>query len=301
MAFAAGSQFLGDNTNADLHRRAAHIIDGRKIASDIISKLKVEVAALPFAPVFCDVLVGDDPVSRQYVDLKAKKAESIGIKFLRAEFPGNISTQALVEEIRKLNTADNLCGLIVQLPLPAVIARGEVLDAIDSKIDVDCIGKKRSEAFYAGDLEIVPPTAAAIMYILDSLKSDLPSKNILVVGQGELVGRPTTFLLKNRGLKVRVADINTKNPGEMMLMADVIISAVGKPKLITGEKIKPGCVVIDAGTSEDGNAIVGDADFGSVKNAASALSPVPGGVGPVTVAMLLSNVVKVAKAKQNAK
>jgi len=273
------------------------IIDGRKIASDIINQLKIEVAALPFQPVFCDVLVGNDPVSAQYVDLKAKKARACGIKFLRADFPDSISADGLAEEIKKLNRTENMCGLIVQLPLPKGLNKRPVLDSIAPEIDVDCIGQEVNAKFYGGDLSITPPTAAAVMFMLDSLKMDLAQKNILVVGQGELVGRPVSFLLRHRGLKINVADINTKNPGELMLAADIIISAVGKAKLITGEKIKPGSVVIDAGTSEDGNAIVGDVDFESAKDVASAITPVPGGVGPVTVAMLLSNVVKVAKAR----
>lgn len=290
------------------------IIDGRKIAYEIISNLKSEVAALPVQPVFCDILVGRNPVSAQYVDLKAKKAESVGIKFLRADFKENIATADLIKEIQKLNQAENMCGLIVQLPLPPALDRRAVLDAIDPSIDVDCIGQSRSGKFYGGDMEIVPPTAAAVMQILDSLRLDLASKNILVVGQGELVGRPVAFLLKQRIIAfaddsalpdtavmpgINVADINTKNTLELMKNADVIISAAGQPKLITAEKIKPGAVVIDAGAAEDGGEIVGDVDFASVENIASAVSPVPGGVGPVTVAMLLKNVVQVAKARGN--
>jgi len=274
------------------------IIDGRKIASGIINQLKTEVSSLPFIPVFCDCLVGDNPVSAQYVSLKAKKSIEAGIKFLRADFPNNISTEDLVGEIQKLNKTPDICGLIVQLPLPAHIDRGEALNAIASTLDVDSIGKERNEKFYRGDLTIMPPTAAAVMLILDFLRQDLTNKNILVLGQGELVGRPVSFLLKQRGLNVITADKYTMNPEKLMLEADVIISGAGKRKLITGDKIKKGCVVIDAGTSEDGGQIVGDADFESVKNVASYFTPVPGGVGPVTVAMLLSNVVKVAKQKK---
>lgn len=281
------------------------IINGRKIAAGIIHNLKSEVAALPFQPVFCDILVGRNPVSAQYVNVKAKKAESIGVRFLRAEFADEIGTENLVREIKKINQTPNLCGLIVQLPLPSGIDRRQVLDAIDPKLDVDCIGRQRSAAFYGGDLEIVPPTAAAVVKILDALQLDLTSKHILVVGQGELVGRPVAFLLQHRlaaagtpSSRINIADIHTKNTSELMKDADIIISATGRPKLITGEKIKPGAIIIDAGVAEDGGLIVGDVDFESVKNVAGAVSPVPGGVGPVTVAMLLNNVVKVAKYEQ---
>jgi len=271
------------------------IIDGRKIASGIISRIRSKVAALPFQPVFCDVLVGTDTVSAKYVDLKAKKAESAGIRFLRAEFGQNITTAELKEQISGLNQSENICGLIVQLPLPGHIDRQAVLDAINPAIDVDCLGAKRSSEFYKGNMAIIPPTAAAIMYILDSLKIELAGKNILVLGQGELVGRPVTYLLKRRGLKVSTADKFTADIPGLLSKSDVIVSGTGKPRLITAEKIKAGCVVIDAGTAEDGEAIVGDADFESVRTKADIVSPVPGGVGPVTVGMLLKNVVKVAE------
>lgn len=277
------------------------IIDGRKIAADIIIQLRSEVAGLPFQPVFCDILVGDDPVSAQYVNLKAGKAVQAGIRFLRADFTEHITTEKLVDEIRRLNQAPDMCGLIVQLPLPLSVDRQSVVNAVDPVIDVDCIGQTRNAKFYEGDLEITPPTAAAVMHLLDGLGLDLKSKNILVIGQGGLVGRPVTHLLRQRKLEINIADIQTANTDALLRQADVIISATGQPKLITAEKIKRGCVIIDAGTAEDNGEIVGDVDFESVANKASVISPVPGGVGPVTVAMLFSNVVKVAKQKNNVK
>lgn len=272
-----------------------NIIDGKKIATEVLSQLKTEVSALPFQPVFCDVLVGNDKVSAQYVAMKAKTAEKIGIKFRAAVFPDNVPKQELIDEIKKICQEPNMRGLIVQLPLPANLPKQEILDAINPDIDVDCMGSLNLDNFYKGHIRFIPPTAAAIMAILENLKIDLLSKQILVVGQGELVGRPVTFLLKQKGLLVNIADINTKNTAELLKQADVIISAAGKAYLITGEKIKQGAVVIDAGTSESGGGIVGDVDFNSVSQVASAISPVPGGVGPMTVAMLLNNVVKAAK------
>ena len=270
------------------------IIEGRKIASQIIDELKSEVAALPFKPVFCDILVGNDPVSAQYVNLKAKKAGEAGMEFLRANFNAGITTQELVNEIKKLNQTSRMAGLIVQLPLPENLDRRQVLDTIDFSIDVDCMGSKRSAEFYNGNLEIVPPTSAAVMTIIDSLNVDLSISVIAVVGKGELVGKPVKFLLEQRGLKVSLIDRSTPNPEEVMRQADVIISATGKPKLIKGNMLKPGSVVIDAGTAEDGGQIVGDVDLESVKEVAGFVSPVPGGVGPVTVACLLQNVLKAA-------
>lgn len=273
------------------------IIDGKKIAAEILSNLQIEVSRLPLKPMFCDVLVGDDPASAQYVKMKGRIAEQIGIEFKRADFPSAISTQELVAEIKKLDQEPRMSGLIVQLPLPAGLDRQAVLDAIDPTIDVDCTGQINTGLFYQGKGVLRFPTAIAVVVILDSLKLDLSKKNILVLGQGELVGRPVAFLLKQRGLDVTIADKFTPNIPELLNNADVVISAVGKGKLITGNKIKPGSIVIDAGTSESNGGIVGDADFETVAQRAAFLSPVPGGVGPVTVAMLLSNVVKVAKEK----
>ena len=271
------------------------IIDGRKIQKEILEKVKQEVALLPFQPIFCDVLVGEDSVSRQYVDMKARKAESVGIHFHRAEFPATISTEELVSEIKKLNQIKNMCGIIVQLPLPESIERQVVLDAINPGLDVDCLGKEASEKFYRGDTALGFPTALACMEILDSLRPDLSNKKIVVLGQGILVGKPVSALLCFRGLKSIDVDIFTENKEELVKEADVIISGIGKGKHLTREKLKEGVVLIDAGTSESEGGIAGDVDLESVKGFASAVSPVPGGVGPVTVAMLLRNVLKIAQ------
>jgi methylenetetrahydrofolate dehydrogenase (NADP+)/methenyltetrahydrofolate cyclohydrolase len=271
------------------------LIDGRKIAKEILSEIKLEVNKLSFRPVFCDVLVGSDPASKQYVGMKARAAEQVGFKFRPANYPSDITTHELITEIKKISREPHMCGLIVQLPLPLAIDKQAVLDAIEPKIDVDCTGKINTDLFYAGKAYVKFPTAAAVMELLDSAKTDLKNKSCLVVGFGQLVGRPVSFLLEQRGLQVNVARSKTENILELMKQADVIVSATGKPKLITGEKIKPGSIIIDAGTSESDGGIVGDVDLASVRDVAAFVSPVPGGVGPVTVAKLLSNVLKVAK------
>jgi methylenetetrahydrofolate dehydrogenase (NADP+)/methenyltetrahydrofolate cyclohydrolase len=273
------------------------IIDGRKIKSEILENIKKQVKELSFVPVFCDILVGDDPVSAQYVNMKAKTAESVGIKFHRAEFPATITTDELVEEIRKINSLENMCGLIIQLPLPEGIDRDRVLDAIEPDIDVDCLGEKAKELFYSGNTALGYPTALACMRIIDSLSVDLDGKNIVVFGQGMLVGKPVKFLLEQRGLSVSTITRKTENKEELFKNADLIISATGQGKYITGDMIKKGAIIIDAGTSESDSGIVGDVDLDTVLDIASYVSPVPGGVGPVTVAMLLSNVLHVAQKK----
>lgn len=271
------------------------LIDGRKIAKELLQKVAEEVKALPFRPVFCDVLVGDDKVSAQYVGMKAKTAESLGISFQNSTHAKNISTADLVAEIKKLNQQKNLTGLIVQLPLPALIDKAAVLNSIRPEIDVDCTGEVNSRLFYENQGQLQFPTAAAVMALLDFTGVNFKDKSVLVIGRGELVGRPVAHLLRSRGLEVSVAGRDTPNFQALLKSADVIVSAAGRAKLITADLIKPGCVIIDAGTSESGGGVVGDVDFESVFKVAGFLSPVPGGVGPVTVAMLMRNVVLAAK------
>ncbi len=274
------------------------IIDGRKLNQEILEKVKLEIKSLDFQPIFCDVLVGSDPSSAQYVRMKAKKAESVGIKFHNANFPESITTAELIKEIKILNDIKNMCGIIVQLPLPKHLDREAILNSIDPHLDVDCLGIKASENFYNrydSKKDLAFPTALACMAILDSLNLDLKNKKIVVLGQGILVGKPVTALLNFRGLNPTIIRSKTENKENLIKEADIIISGIGKGKYITGSMIKNGAVLIDAGTSESDGGIVGDVDLESVKDIAGHVSPVPGGVGPVTVAILLSNVLKVAK------
>ncbi|MCX6753932.1 MAG: bifunctional 5,10-methylenetetrahydrofolate dehydrogenase/5,10-methenyltetrahydrofolate cyclohydrolase [Candidatus Nomurabacteria bacterium] len=273
------------------------IIDGRKIKEEILKELKKKVEALSFPPIFCDILVGDDTVSASYVRIKEKAAESIGIKFKAVKFPLNVSTEEILEEIDNLNRVPLLCGIIIQLPLPPHIDKQTVLDAIDPSLDVDCLGSFNNEIFYNIGGSIGYPTALACMKLLDSLNLDLENKNIVVLGRGKLVGLPVTHLLERRGLKVSVVHSQTTNAEDLISNADVIISAIGRGKYITLDMIKEGVVIIDAGTSEENGAVVGDVDMESVGHKASFMTPTPGGVGPVTVAMLLENVYKVAQSK----
>ena len=275
-----------------------YIIDGRKLRGEILAKVKSEVTLLPFEPVFCDVLVGNDPASVQYVKMKARTAETVGIRFHKANFPASITTEELIKEIKILNKIPNMCGIIVQLPLPKSIDKRAILDSINPRLDVDCLGISASEKFYKNydsRTDLVYPTALACMALLDSLGLSLKGKIIVVLGQGELVGRPTAELLHSRGLTYLAIDSKTENKERLLQQADVIISGIGKGKYITGNMIKQGAVLIDAGTSESDGGIVGDVDLESVRNVAGYVSPVPGGVGPVTVDMLLNNVLTVAK------
>src|SRR3989338_4982647 len=178
------------------------LLDGKKLRTEILAKIKSEVTLLSFQPIFCDILVGNDPSSAQYVKMKAKTAESVGIKFHNANFPTSITTGELVEEIKTLNKIKNMCGIIVQLPLPEHLDKRAILDAIDPHLDVDCLGTSASAEFYSGLTAggIGFPTALACMEILDSLNLDLKDKKIVVLGWGDLVGKPVAALLGFRGL-----------------------------------------------------------------------------------------------------
>lgn len=274
------------------------IIDGRKIKEEILNKLKGEVEVLPFPPVFCDILVGDDSVSASYVRIKGRAAESIGIKFKTVNFKADTTTEEIVDEIQNLNRVPLMCGIIVQLPLPSHINTQTVLNAISPALDVDCLGQSNSSHFYGNDGGIGYPTALACMALIDSLNLDLNGKDIVVLGQGKLVGLPVSHLLKSRNLNITIVNSKTENINEIIKNADLIVSAMGQGKFITGDMLKDDVIIIDAGTSEENGAIVGDVDIDSVGDKASYVTPTPGGVGPVTVAMLLENVVKVAKNKK---
>jgi methylenetetrahydrofolate dehydrogenase (NADP+)/methenyltetrahydrofolate cyclohydrolase len=277
-----------------------HIIDGRKISKEILDNIKLEVSQLPFMPVFCDILVGNNPASIQYVNMKKKRAEDVGMAFHNANFQFTITTEELIEEIEKINKIEHICGIILQLPLPSHIDEKRALDAIDPRLDVDALGSVVSEKFYNGEQSLCLPTALACMSILDSLRTEhanLADRHVVVLGQGKLVGKPVTELLKRRGLDVIAIRRTTENKEEILKQADIIISGIGQAGYLKGDMIKAGAVLIDAGTSESGAGIVGDVDLESVKNIASYVSPVPGGVGPVTIAMLFQNVLAVAKTK----
>jgi 5,10-methylene-tetrahydrofolate dehydrogenase/methenyl tetrahydrofolate cyclohydrolase len=267
------------------------IIDGRKIRDEILAGLKPRIDALTFAPIFCDVVVGDDPASLQYVRMKEEVAKNLGIQIEQGIFPKDISTEDLITEVKRIADIPYMAGLIIQLPLPSHIDRDAVLSAVPLAIDVDVTGKEASDLFYANTPRFIFPTALAVLAALDSLSIETAQKKVVMVGQGMLVGKPVTHLLRMRGMDVATVTKNTENSEQIYKTADIVISAVGIPNLIKGEHLKQGVIVVDAGTSELEGGIVGDVDRASVEDVAFAISPVPGGVGPVTVAMLMQNIV----------
>lgn len=274
------------------------VINGNKMAQDILDGVRATVAELPFTPVFCDVLVGNNPVSLSYVKIKGKKAEQAGISFVLEQLPQTVSQEEVIEKITRLNKITHMCGLIVQLPLPPHINRQLVLDVINPALDVDCLGSQNTGDFYNRNFKLVPPTAAAIMEIVDGLPEQYHKGKFVVIGNGQLVGRPVSELLRARGVDVVIANSSTIDLPALCREADVLITATGQASLVTKGFIKPGAAVIDAGTAEMDGGIVGDVEYQGVSEAAGYITPVPGGVGPITVAMLLKNVVTVARSLQ---
>ncbi len=279
------------------------LLDGREIARSLREAVadKIKKLQLPYKPMLCDIVIGADSVSLSYVRVKGKAAESVGMAFRLEQLSQDATTADVIDAISEIQSDQALCGLIIQLPVPDHIDKDAVLNAIAAEYDVDCIGAENNNAFYRGQGGMVPPTAGAIWHILlahfTSKKEKFEEKEFTVVGQGELVGRPTAFLLQEMNLEVEVADKSVADLKSLTRRADVLISGTGIAGLINGDMVKPGAVVIDAGTSESGAGIVGDVDLESVAPVASYVSPVPGGVGPVTVAKLLENVALVAETK----
>jgi methylenetetrahydrofolate dehydrogenase (NADP+)/methenyltetrahydrofolate cyclohydrolase len=274
-----------------------NIIDGKKIQIEILKRVKEELALLPYKPFFTDILIGSDPVNAKYVAMKKKTAEEIGFGYKDVIFDDNVTTEEVVDVIKKLNEDNDMAGIIVQLPLPPQFDKQAILDAVSPEKDVDVLGSVASEFFYSNKSTLALPTANAVMKILEQISVDFNDKKLVILGQGPLVGKPVSHLLMNQGI---VHDVVTKKTEETLKMdlirnADILISAMGVPYAISADMVKEGVIIIDAGTSEMEGSIVGDVDFASVGSKASYITPTPGGVGPVTVACLFENVLQVAK------
>ena len=267
-----------------------NIIDGRTLATHLSNHITESVSKLPFKPILCDVVVGDDVVSLSYVKIKQKRALACNMDFSLVQLPASAHESDVINAILDEQAKEYLAGLIVQLPLPPKFDSNAILEAIKLTVDVDNIHP-------SGKSQLIPPTAGAIMHILQSLPVDLKQEKFLVLGQGDLVGKPVTKLLRALNYTVEVADITTKNTAELMKAATVIISGVGKAGIVTGADVNDNVIIIDAGTSESNGSIAGDVDFESVAPKARFITPSPGGVGPVTVAKLLENVLTVAQNK----
>lgn len=258
------------------------LIDGKAIAEKIFSQLKARVAALTFVPLVYDIVVGEDEVQARFVRAKQRAAEKLGIRFLVVQLPAFSALSEVLQEVKKCSSTAGVCGIIVQLPLPPLLSPDVVTAAIPASLDIDRLS--------GAPAPFVPPTAGAIVRILETLPVDLSSARIVVVGQGMLVGRPVAELLRSRGCVVQTADITTLNTTLLTRAADVVITGVGSPGLIGPGDVREGAVIIDAGTSESAGVMLGDVNP-AMSDKAAFMTPVPGGVGPVTVAMLMENAV----------
>lgn len=275
------------------------LIDGISIAEAIYQTFPERLKKLNYAPILADIIVGDDPVALSYVRIKNRTAKARGLDFRTEQLSANATLEEIQQTIINIQHEPNVVGLIVQLPLPQRIDQVVALSPLNPEMDVDCIGPKMSHLFYTGHAPWLPPTAGGIWEILQSLPVDFKQLKIAVIGQGELVGKPITYLLRQAGCSVVTATQADSDLTEFLKDSDIVISGTGKGGLITGDLLKPGAIVIDAGTSESNGGIVGDVNKDSVSSVASWLSPVPGGVGPVTVAKLLDNVLAAAELRAN--
>jgi len=273
----------------------AKILDGKKLSEKILFKLKKETKNLNLK--LGVVLVGENPVSQVFINQKREACKIVGIDFELFNFPSKISTSKLKEKIKKIIRKAGISGLIIQLPLPKHFKTQEILNIVPLEKDVDVLSEESLGKFYQGNLPILPPTVAAVELILKAYRIKIKGKNIIVVGGGRLVGKPLVVWLLNKEATFSIVNKFTKNISSFTKKADILISGVGKPRLIKGNMVKKGVVVVDAGTSKIRGKIKGDVDFESCSKKASYITPVPGGVGPMTVAMLLNNLVKMSKIK----
>jgi methylenetetrahydrofolate dehydrogenase (NADP+)/methenyltetrahydrofolate cyclohydrolase len=277
----------------------AQIISGTELAKEKRAQLAKEVQQLKnegIEPGLAVVLVGDNPASRSYVKAKQKACEEIGIRSVLLEFPDTITEQFLLEQIERLNQDDSIHGILVQLPLPKQINELKVIEKIAPEKDVDGFHPLNIGRMVAGQKAFLPCTPYGILYMVQSLGVEIAGKHVVVIGRSNIVGKPVGQLFLKENATVTYCHSKTKNLADMTRQADILIVAVGKPNLIGAEHVKKGAIVIDVGVNRlENGKLCGDVNFDEVKEVASYLTPVPKGVGPMTITMLLHNTVQAAR------
>lgn len=277
----------------------ATIIDGKAIAAEIRSVVKEDVAAhraeFGEAPGLATVLVGDDPASRIYVSGKHRACEEVGMRSISHELPADAPESDVIDLVEELNADDAVSGMIVQLPLPPQIDAGNVIAHVDPRKDVDGLTPTNAGLLAQGRDALVPATPVGVMELLRRSGAELEGAEVVVIGRSNLVGKPVASLLLAENATVTVCHSRTRDLGAVCGRADVLVAAVGKPKLVTGDMVKDGAIVIDVGMNRTEEGLVGDVDFEKAARRAAAITPVPGGVGPMTIAMLLRNTLKAAR------
>jgi methylenetetrahydrofolate dehydrogenase (NADP+)/methenyltetrahydrofolate cyclohydrolase len=277
----------------------AKIIDGKAIAAETRAKVAAEVKELRgrgVVPGLAVVLVGSDPASRTYVNNKEKACAAAGIHSEKYTLPESTGREELLDRICKLNRKKEVNGILVQFPLPKGLDERAVIETIDPQKDVDAFHPSNVGRILIGDYRFVPCTPAGIMELLRHESISVEGKSCVVVGRSNIVGKPMAMLLMHANGTVTICHSKTRNLTDVCARADILVAAVGKPKFVTADMVKPGAVVIDVGMDRDENGkLCGDVDFSRVEPVASRITPVPGGVGPMTIAMLLKNTVTAAK------
>ncbi len=278
----------------------AKIIDGNKIAQTILDEIKLEVDGLKLTgkvPKLVIVSYNPSLASKTYIGLKLARAKELGIACEALDLTGQ-SLDVCMSAMAALSGKQDVDGIIVQLPTRGLEGYQELLNAIPASKDVDGLSDESLELLRANSAKLIPATPRAILELMARSQKDLQGKSIVIIGRGKLVGLPLSIIMKNKNLDVVGIDINTTNASQVIKSADVVIVAAGQADLVTGTMIKAGSIVLDAGTSEQNGQLSGDVEYASVEPVASMVSKVPGGIGPVTVACLLQNVVEASKNSQ---
>ncbi len=271
------------------------IIDGKKIADMRLELLHEEVDETGIVPRLATVIVGNDPASQMYVRMKHKACEKVGIHSVGIELPADATTKVVLEKVTRLNADPDINGILVQLPLPKQVDEERVIGAIRPDKDVDGYHPDNMGRLFLGRPRFTSCTPTGIMTLLSEYKIPVAGARAVVAGRSIDVGRPMAALLLNADATVTVCHSRTKDIASELKRADILVSAVGKAHFITADMVKPGAVVIDVGINQLDGKLVGDVDFAHVKEVASAITPVPGGVGPMTIATLMENTFRAAK------
>lgn len=275
----------------------ARIIDGKKVAAAVRERVAAEVATLSRAPGLATVLVGDDPASEVYVSSKRRLCAAAGMRDLHRHLPADVTQAELEALVDQLNEDDDVDGILLQLPLPSKLDAQRVIDRVDPRKDVDGLTLGNAGLLSQGRTGLQPCTPAGIMTLLDHAQVDLIGRHAVVVGRSNLVGRPMAQLLVAADATVTVCHSRTVDLAAETSRADILVAAAGVPRLITAKHVRPGATVIDVGIHRTDSGLCGDVEFDAVRDVAGAITPVPGGVGPMTIALLLQNTVRAARAR----
>ena len=270
----------------------ATILDGKKTAEKIRAKLKEEISRMKKKPGLAAIIAGNNSASKLYVDIKERTCSEVGIYSERYELPSETTQEKLLELIEKLNRSEKIHAILVQLPLPRHISETAVFDAMKVAKDVDGFSAANIGKLFAGNEGMVPCTPKGVIRLLKEYGIEISGKHAVVIGRSKIVGKPLALMLLNRNATVTLCHTKTRNLAEHTKQADIVIAAAGSPKLLTKDMIKEGAVVVDVGINKIDGKLIGDVDFETVKEKCGYITPVPGGVGPMTVAMLLENTVE---------